>query len=324
VSVVASLCTVYIRSLCGHQPLKNVAFLFMIIDGKKVAEEIQREIKKKIQQCVGRPPALAVLLVGEHPPSEIYVHRKAQACEAVGICSIKCTFPETTLEEELVAKVEELNQEPTIDGILVQLPLPSHINPARIIHLISPEKDVDGFHPYNVGKVLIGEMNGFLPCTPLGIKVLIERYGIEMSGQHVLIIGRSNIVGKPMAALLMQGTPEGNATVTVAHRYSADLKAFSLLADLVIVAVGQPKFITAEMIKEGAIVIDVGINKIDDPTQKKGYRIVGDVDFPNVAPKCSFITPVPGGVGPMTIAMLLHNTLLSYQKRKGTVSTTPP
>lgn len=287
----------------------------MIIDGKKVAEEIQQEIQGKIQQLTARPPCLAVILVGRHPPSQIYVNRKTQACEIVGIRSMKYELPETTSEEELLVKVNELNEDPQVDGILVQLPLPHHINPMRITHCIHPSKDVDGFNPYNVGRLLIGETQGFLPCTPLGIKVLIERHSIDMTGKHALVIGRSNIVGKPMAALLMQGAPGGNATVTVAHRYSRDIKQFCLLADMIIVAIGQPKFITADMVKEGAIVIDVGINKIEDLTKKSGYQIVGDVDFENVAPKCSFITPVPGGVGPMTIAMLLHNTLQSYEQR---------
>lgn len=287
----------------------------MIIDGKKIADEIQQEIKKTIQQFTTRPPCLAVILVGDHPPSQIYVNRKTQACEAVGIRSIKCELPATISESELLVKVEALNKNPNVDGILVQLPLPQHINPLHITHQINPDKDVDGFHPYNVGKMLIGETHGFLPCTPLGIKVLMERSSINVLGKHALIIGRSNIVGKPMAALLMQGMPGGNATVTVAHRYSEDLKKFCLLADIIIVAIGQPKFITADMIKEGVVVIDVGINKIIDPSKKLGYQIVGDVDFVNVAPKCSYITPVPGGVGPMTIAMLLNNTLLSYQQK---------
>ena len=290
----------------------------MIIDGKKIADDIQQEIKEKIQQLLTRPPCLAVVLVGVHPPSQIYVKRKTEACQSVGIHSIKHELPETISEEELLAKIQELNENPAVDGILVQLPLPAHINPTRITHFITPQKDVDGFNPYNVGKILIGETDGFLPCTPLGIKVLIERYSIDISGRHALVIGRSNIVGKPMAALLMQGNPGGNATVTVAHRYSTDLKKFCLLADIIIVAVGQPKLITADMVTEGAVVIDVGINKISDPSKKNGYQIVGDVDFVNVAPKCSFITPVPGGVGPMTIAMLLHNTLLSYQLRQKT------
>lgn len=283
-----------------------------IIDGKKIAETIQNEVKEIVGQLTDRPPCLAVILVGDHPPSSIYVARKTQACESAGIRSIRYRLPEKTSEKELQAQIEALNQDPAIDGILVQLPLPSHINPVRITRFINPSKDVDGFHPYNVGKMLIGETDGFIPCTPLGIKVLLERYSINISGKHALVIGRSNIVGKPMAALLMQGAPGGNATVTVAHRYSVDLKQFCLLADLIIVAVGKPCFITADMVKEGAIVIDVGINKIADINSKKGYQIVGDVDFEHVAPKCSFITPVPGGVGPMTIAMLLQNTLQSY------------
>lgn len=287
----------------------------MIIDGKKIAEEIQQEIKEKVQQLATRPPCLAVLLVGHHPSSQIYVNRKTQACEAAGIRSIKYELPANISEKELLVQLDMLNCNPLIDGILVQLPLPPHINPIHITHHIDPKKDVDGFHPYNVGRMLIGETDGFLPCTPLGIKVLMERYSIEMTGKHALVIGRSNIVGKPMAALLMQGIPGGNATVTVAHRHSIDLKKFCLLADIIIVAIGQPNFITSEMVKEGAVVVDVGINKIPNPNKKNGYEIVGDVDFAHVAPKCSFITPVPGGVGPMTIAMLLQNTLLSYQNK---------
>lgn len=283
----------------------------MIIDGKKIASEIQEEIKTVIQNLAERPPCLAVILIGEHPASQIYVRRKIQACVAVGIRSIKQELPATISEENLLLEIEKLNQNPEIDGILVQLPLPSHINSALITHHINPDKDVDGFHPYNVGQLLIGESKGFFPCIPLGIKVLLERTGIELSGKQALIIGRSNIVGKPMAALLI----ESHATVTIAHRYTQNLKQLCLLADILIVAIGQPKFIKADMVKEGSVVIDVGINKVEDPTQKNGYQIVGDVDFKNVAPKCSYISPVPGGVGPMTIAMLLHNTLLSYQKR---------
>lgn len=288
----------------------------MIIDGKKVAEQIQQEIKETIQQKpTQRKPCLAVVIVGRLSPSLIYVNRKTQACESAGIKSIKRELPESITENELLAEVEALNQNPLVDGILVQLPLPHHINPSRITHSINPLKDVDGFHPLNVGKLFSGEKDGFIPCTPLGIKVLLERFNIEMTGKHALVIGRSNIVGKPMAALLMQNWPGGNATVTIAHRYSTNLKQLCLLADILIVAIGQPKFITSDMIKDGAVVIDVGINKIDDPTKKNGYQIVGDVDFDNVKDKCSFITPVPGGVGPMTIAMLLYNTLSSYNQR---------
>lgn len=287
----------------------------MIIDGKKIADEIQLEIKNSIQQISRRPPCLAVILVGDHPPSEIYVMRKTEACEAVGIKSLKYFLPPTISEDELIEKIEHLNHDPEVDGILVQLPLPPHLNPLRVIYCINPDKDVDGFHPFNLGKVLIGELDGFLPCTPLGVKVLMDRSGIELTGKHILILGRSNIVGKPMAALLMQGVPGTNSTVTIGHRFSTDLKKLSTIADVIIVAIGEPNFITADMVKEGAVIIDIGINKIEDPTKKKGYKIVGDVDFANVAPKCSFITPVPGGVGPVTIAMLLQNTLLSYERR---------
>jgi methylenetetrahydrofolate dehydrogenase (NADP+)/methenyltetrahydrofolate cyclohydrolase len=287
----------------------------MLIDGKKIAKDIQEEIKLAIHQqqsLFHRSPCLAVLLVGEHPASQIYVKRKSQACEAVGIRSIQKKLPATISSIELCAEIEKLNSDEEIDGILIQLPLPSQINSAHIIHTIRPDKDVDGFHPYNIGKMLIGEKNGFIPCTPLGIKVLLARSKIETSGRHVVILGRSNIVGKPMAALLMQGLPGSNATVTIAHRHSYNLSYLCQAADILIVAVGQPKMVTEGMVKEGATVIDVGINKIVDLSQKEGYQIVGDVDFAHVASKCANITPVPGGVGPMTIAMLLHNTLLSY------------
>ena len=288
----------------------------MIIDGKKIAEALQQEMKKEIEAILidplaTRPPCLAVLLVGDHPASQIYVKRKIEACQKIGIRSLKQLLPSSTTEQELLDHIAALNNDPAVDGILVQLPLPSSIDPTRITHAIHPDKDVDGFHPFNVGRMLRGETEGFFPCTPLGIQALLERSHIDVHGKHVLIIGRSNIVGKPIAALLMQGTPGGNATVTVAHRYTPNLKQLSLLADILIVAIGQPKFITADMVKEGAVVIDVGINKIADPTKKSGTQIVGDVDFEQVAPKCSYITPVPGGVGPMTVATLLENTWLA-------------
>lgn len=287
----------------------------MIIDGKKIADEIQQEIKESIESIKTGSPCLAVIIVGKNPASLIYIERKTKACESVGIRSIKKELPETISEKELLAEIDLLNQDPSVDGILVQLPLPEQMNPHRITYHIHPDKDVDGFHPFNVGKMLIGEKDGFLPCTPLGIRVLLERSKIETQGKHIVVLGRSNIVGKPAAALLMQNTPSGNATVTIAHSYTRNLKEITLLADILVAAIGKPHFITADMVKEGAVVIDVGTNKVDDPSAKKGYRIVGDVDFANVAPKCSFITPVPGGVGPMTIAMLLQNTLLSYQRK---------
>lgn len=288
----------------------------MIIDGKKIAEELQTELKKRIALESKRIPALAVILVGDLLASSVYVDRKTKTCASVGIHSLKIHLPVSTTEEDLLKHIARLNDDPLIDGILVQLPLPSHINPLKITHAISPQKDVDGLHPYNVGKMLLGETDGFIPCTPLGIKMLLNKCNIETCGKHAVIIGRSNIVGKPMAALLMQATSGGNATVTLTHRYSQNLNSLTLLADILIVAIGQPRFITSSMVKEGACVIDVGINKIADPKDIRGYKIVGDVDFESVAPKCSAITPVPGGVGPMTIAMLLENTYLAFLRRK--------
>ncbi len=287
----------------------------MIIDGKAIADQIQLEIRRKVILLKERPPCLAVLMIGTHPASQIYISRKIQACESVGIKSVVKKFHAEASEKEIIQEISLLNEDPCVDGILVQLPLPPHILPCSITRAVSPDKDVDGFHPLNVGKMLIGETDGFFPCTPLGIKVIIEKCGIELLGKHALIIGRSNIVGKPMAALLMQNTPTGNATVTIAHRQTKDLKHLCRQVDLVIAAVGQPQLIKADMVKEGAVVIDVGINKVIDPSNPKGYKIVGDVDFENVKDKCSFITPVPKGVGPMTIAMLLSNTLLSYERR---------
>jgi len=280
-----------------------------IIDGKAIADQIQAEIKETVDNLVGRKPCLAVILVGEHPASVIYVNRKTQACAQSGIISIKKELPPKISEENLIREIEVLNRDPNVDGILIQLPLPHHINPSKVTKCVNPEKDVDGFHPANVGKLLIGETDGFYPCTPFGIKVLLERSGIEIEGKYAVVVGRSNIVGKPTAVMLMQS----NATVTIAHKYTQNLDDLCRQADILIAAIGQPLFIRADMVKEGVAIIDVGINKIDDPSRKAGYRIVGDVDFENVKEKCAFITPVPGGVGPMTIAMLLTNTLLSYQ-----------
>lgn len=283
----------------------------ILIDGKKVATEIQQELAEKISQLPGRKPCLAVVIVGEHPASQIYVKRKIQACSEVGIISICKKMSQTVSESELLHEIDHLNEDPAVDGILVQLPLPMHINVGMVIKKISPKKDVDGFHPMNVGKMFCGETDGFFPCTPLAIKTLLDSYQIEVSGRHVVVFGRSNIVGKPIAAMLMQSMPGGNATVTVAHRQSINIKSLSALADILIVAIGQPKFITADMVKEKAVIIDVGINRIFDGST---YKLVGDVDFEGIKDKCSYITPVPGGVGPMTIAMLLKNTLQSRLK----------
>lgn len=292
----------------------------MIIDGKKIASDIQAEIREAILLSKHRKPCLAVILVGDHPASKLYITKKTEACESVGIQSIKLSFSSTITQETLIHEIRQLNSDSFVDGILVQLPLPEHINPKKIMHEISPDKDVDGFHPYNVGKMLIGETDGFIPCTPLGIKKLLERSNIEVSGKHAVILGRSNIVGKPMAALLIQPAIGANATVTTAHSHTKNLTEICQTADILISAMGQPLFVNSEMVKEGAVVIDVGTNKIIDITRKTGHRIVGDVDFDNVVSKCSYITPVPGGVGPMTIAMLLQNTLLSYQRRFNSLS----
>lgn len=282
-----------------------------IIDGKGIAESIQEEIRGKVANIPGRKPCLAVVLVGDHPPSQIYVNRKIQACSNVGIRSVLERLPSSATEREILAMVQKLNEDPHVDGILVQLPLPPHVNPNKINIHIHPHKDVDGLHPMNIGKLLIGESDGFIPCTPLGIKVLLERSNVDLTGKHAVILGRSNIVGKPMAALLMQSNGGGNATVTIAHRFSQGIAALCRLADLLIVAIGNPGFVKVDMVKEGAVVIDVGINKV---VNASGYRIVGDVDFDGIKEKCSLITPVPGGVGPMTIAMLLSNTLQGYER----------
>lgn len=287
----------------------------MIIDGKQIAEEIQGELKEQIDQLKGRKPCLAVILVGSNLASKIYVDRKAKACKKTGILSVKKELPDNISQSDLIQEIENLNQNPEVDGILVQLPLPPHIDSSKIISSILPSKDVDGFHPINVGKMLVGETDGFLPCTPYGIQVLLQRSGVEVSGMNTVIIGRSNIVGKPLAALLMQNAPGGNATVTVIHSRTKNIKELVQQADIIVVAIGKPSYLKENMVKNGAVVIDVGINKIDDPSTSKGYRIVGDVDFEHVKDKCSLITPVPGGVGPMTIAMLLSNTLKSYKNR---------
>lgn len=288
----------------------------MIIDGKAIAQAIRHELAEEVAQCNGRPPCLAVILTGDDPASHIYVNQKLRACKEMGITSIKRELPSTLSTEELHHEVEALNNDPEVDGILVQLPLPDHIDPNKVIEWISPEKDVDGFHPINAGKLLAGQTDGLIPCTPRGIQLLLEKSDIPTEGKHVVILGRSNIVGKPLAALLMQKGPTANATVTIAHSRTQNLAELCQSADILVAAIGNPLFVKPEMVKEGAIVIDVGTNRLDDPSRPKGYRLVGDVDFDQVADKCSYITPVPGGVGPMTIAMLLSNTLQSYKQRK--------
>jgi methylenetetrahydrofolate dehydrogenase (NADP+) / methenyltetrahydrofolate cyclohydrolase len=288
----------------------------MILSGKAIAEEIQKEIKDKIS-LQSLSPGLAVILLGNHPSSLAYISMKRQACASVGIRSSFHHLPETTSENDLLKIITDLNHDSTIDGILVQLPLPRHINHEKIVESIAPQKDVDGFHPYNLGKLLLGFSGGFIPCTPLGIKILLERSNISLVGQHVAILGRSAIVGKPLAALLMQNAPGCNATVTMIHSQSNNIKELTLKADILVAAIGSPRFVKEDMVKEGAVVIDVGINREEDLQMPKGYRIVGDVDFNGVEKKCLAITPVPKGVGPMTVTMLLHNTLLSHQRKFG-------
>lgn len=281
----------------------------MILDGKAIAKNIENSLKEAIGHIKGRKPALAFVLVGEDPASISFIRMKKKKCHEVGILSVDVELPSTISEEYLLEEIERMNQNPQIDGILVQLPLPHHIKVDKILEAIDPKKDVDGFHPLNVGRLLLGEKKGFFPCTPYGISIMLHRSGIQVAGKHVVIIGRSNIVGKPLAALLMQKEKEANATVTVAHSASENLEELCRSADVLIAAMGRPHFVKASMVKKGAVVIDVGINRI-------GGKIIGDVDFDEVAPKCSHITPVPGGVGPMTVAMLLSNTLLSYQRKQ--------
>ncbi len=287
-----------------------------IIDGKSIAAEIREEVRLDTESLTARGvvPGLATVLVGDNPASATYVRSKQRACEKAGIYSRDIRLPEETSQSELLSTVSELNEDTNIDGILVQLPLPSQIDPQRVIMSIDPAKDVDGFHPVNLGKLLSGE-DAFYPCTPHGILVMLERSGIAVEGRHVVVVGRSNIVGKPLAALLMQKRSGANATVTVCHSRTTDLAAHTRRADILVAAAGQVGFITGDMVGEGAVVVDVGINRVDDPEAKKGYRLVGDVEFEGASQRASRITPVPGGVGPMTIAMLLTNTVRSARRR---------
>jgi len=286
-----------------------------IIDGKKIAEEIRAEVgvevkklaKKKIQ------PGLAVVLVGEDPASEVYVRMKKKACANLGIASFDYDLPKNTSERKLLNLIAKLNADKKVHGILVQLPLPKQISEAKVLNAIDPEKDVDGFHPINVGKMLNGEP-AFLPCTPHGCQQLLVRSGIKTEGKHVVVVGRSNIVGKPMASIMMQKAVGANATVTVCHSRTKNMAKITQQADILIAAIGVPNFIKARMVKQGVVVIDVGVNRVDDASKKAGYRLVGDVDFKAVSKKARAITPVPGGVGPMTITMLMLNTLESAKR----------
>lgn len=284
-----------------------------LIDGISIAKKIREDLKKKVSTFKERKPGIAFLLIGEHAASHTYVKMKKKRCEEIGIFSKVLSLPASISEKELIQTIQHLNQEEKIDGILVQQPLPLHLSNVNVVESIDPRKDVDGFHPLNMGKLLLGEEKGFVPCTPLGILKLLEETKIEVEGKHVVIIGRSNIVGKPLAALLIQKKAGRNATVTLAHSHTKNLPGICLSGDILVAALGKPLFIKKKMVKRGAIVIDVGINKIES---KEGERIVGDVDFAEVSQVASYLTPVPGGVGPMTIAMLLSNTVLSYQFQK--------
>lgn len=286
-----------------------------IIDGKKTAAEIKQEIAaevKEIESKGGRAPHLAAILVGHDGGSETYVANKVKACGECGFRSSLIRFEDDVTEERLLDEIKRLNEDPEVDGFIVQLPLPRHIDEQRVIRAIDPDKDVDGFHPVNVGKMSIG-LPGFVSATPAGIIELLRRYGVETKGKHAVVLGRSNIVGKPMATLLMQKADPGNCTVTVCHSATPNIKEICRQADIIVAALGVPGFVTEDMVKPGATVIDVGTTRVADATRKSGWRLRGDVDFDNVAEKCEFITPVPGGVGPMTICSLMMNTLKAYK-----------
>ena len=287
-----------------------------LIDGKAVASEVEQETRARIDKLKTRgiTPGLAVVLVGEDPASQAYVRNKDRTCAALGMYSRKIEMPATTTQTELMAVVADLNADPAIHGILVQSPPPKHIDERAVTEAIDPRKDVDGFHPVNVAKLVMEDPTGFVPCTPLGCQRLLIAAGIETAGAEVVVVGRSLIVGKPMAFLLMAKGKGGDATVTIAHSRTRDLAAVCRRADIVIAAIGRPKCLGADHIRDGAVVIDVGINRIADPSTKSGYRLVGDVDFEAVAGKCKAITPVPGGVGPMTIAMLMANTVTACER----------
>ncbi|HPH86244.1 MAG TPA: bifunctional methylenetetrahydrofolate dehydrogenase/methenyltetrahydrofolate cyclohydrolase FolD [Ferruginibacter sp.] len=285
-----------------------------ILDGKKVSQEIKDSLREKIKESnrlQKRVPHLAAILIGNNGASETYVASKIRNCEEVGFKSSLVRFENDVLEPDLVSAIEQLNNDENVDGILVQLPLPKHINEEKIINLINPEKDVDGFHPISTGKLVQG-LPTFIPATPFGIMMMLKHYQVETSGKHAVVIGRSNIVGRPISILLNQNTNPGNCTVTVCHSRTQNLAAYCRQADIIVAALGIPGFLKADMVKEGAVVIDVGITRVEDPSKKSGFAIKGDVDFEQVAPKCSYISPVPGGVGLMTIAGLLQNTYQAW------------
>ncbi len=287
-----------------------------IIDGKQIAEEVKTKLKNKIESLKenGITPHLSVLLIGDNPASHVYVSMKEKACSKLKISSEVRRLSKELSQEEVIKNVEELNNNKDVNGILIQLPLPKHLNENEILMKINPQKDVDGLHPVNFGKLLAGNPE-FVPCTPAGILEILEYENIDPEGKHAVVVGRSNIVGKPIAALLMRKAKGGNATVTVCHTRTKETAHFTRQADILIAAMGVPETITGDMVKEGAVVIDVGMNRVDDPTAKKGYRLVGDVHFESVEKKVKAITPVPGGVGPLTIAMLMKNTVLAAKNQ---------
>ena len=289
-----------------------------IIDGKQIAAQMRAELKAQVTSLFEHNivPGLGVVLVGSDPASQSYVTAKEKACEEIGIYSDDNRLAADTTEEQLLDLVGKMNRDPKIHGILVQLPLPKHINEDRVLLAIDPRKDVDGFHPVSVGKMVVGHET-FLPCTPHGVVQLLLRSGVTLEGADVVIVGRSNIVGKPLANMLMQKSGTGNATVTVCHTRTRDIAKYTRAADIVIAAAGKPRTVTADMVREGVVVIDVGVNRVPDASKKNGYRLVGDVDFDAVSKKASLITPVPGGVGPMTITMLLYNTVASAKRFAG-------
>lgn len=287
-----------------------------LIDGTAVAARVRADVATQVADlgALGVRPGLAVILVGDDPASAVYVAAKGRACQEVGIAERTIRLPASTTQVELLALLDELNADQCVHGILVQSPLPPQIDFDAIVRRIDPAKDVDGFHPANVGKLLIGQRDGFVPCTPAGVQELLRVYGVETRGSECVVVGRSTIVGKPMAALLVQDGPQANATVTICHRHTTDLAAHTRRADVLITAVGHPRLVRGAMVKPGAVVVDVGISRVADPGRKSGTRLVGDVDFDEVREVASLITPVPGGVGPMTIAMLLRNTLRAAQR----------
>ncbi len=290
----------------------------VILDGKKTSEDIKNEIAKAVKNRKNegkKTPHLAAVLVGSDGASMTYVNSKVKACEKVGFNSTLIELPENTTEDQLLDEIKDLNKDKNIDGFIIQLPLPKQINEQKVLMAVDPNKDVDGFHPVNVGKMAL-DLSTFLPATPYGILELLERYDIETSGKNVVVIGRSHIVGRPMSILMSQKRKVGNATVTLAHSRTSNLKEITAKADIIVAALGIPEFLKGDMVKDGVVVVDVGITRVKDDTKKRGYRLAGDVDFNSVSPKSAYITPVPGGVGPMTIAMLLKNTLLACERNE--------